>query len=71
MNVLSHFPNFIFPSEVLSCAINYLLKVAFSKLGFSQASAMVSFLKVAKNKLRLILHYSEYLTLLMCFVFYF
>ena len=35
MNVLSDFPNFIIPSEVLSFAINYLLKVAFSKLGFS------------------------------------
>ena len=35
MNVLSHFPNIIVLSEVLSYAINYLLKVAFSKLGFS------------------------------------
>ena len=35
MNVLSDFPNFIIPSEVLSFAINYLLKVIFSKLGFS------------------------------------
>ena len=47
MNVLSHFPNFIFPSEVLSYAINYLLKVAFTKLRFSQA-IMVSFLKAKK-----------------------
>ena len=37
MNVLIHFPNFIFPSEVLSYAINYLSKIAFSKLGFTQA----------------------------------
>ena len=37
MNVLSHFPNYILPSEVLSYAVNYLLKVAVSKLGFSQA----------------------------------
>ena len=37
MNVLSHFPNNMFPSEVLSYAVNYCLKVAFSKLGFSQA----------------------------------
>ena len=37
MNVLSHFPNYIFPSEVLPFAINFLLKVAFSKLGISQA----------------------------------
>ena len=49
MNVLSHFTNFIFHSEVLSYAINYLLKVAFSKLGFFPGNAMVSFLKVAKN----------------------
>ena len=35
--VFSHFPNFIFPSEVLSYAINYLLKLALSKLGFSKA----------------------------------
>ena len=44
MSVLSHFPNFIFPSEVLSYVIKYHLKVAFSKLGFCP---MVSFLKVA------------------------
>ena len=37
INVLSHFPNYIFHSEVLSYAINHLLKVAFSKLGFSLA----------------------------------
>ena len=30
-----HFPNFIFPSEVLSYANNYLLKEAFTKLQFS------------------------------------
>ena len=36
MNILSHFLNFIFPSEALSYAINYPLKVAFSKLGFLQ-----------------------------------
>ena len=45
MNVLRHSPNFIFPSEVLSYAINYLLKVAFSKLGFTQAMQWVFFLK--------------------------
>ena len=45
MNVLSHFPNFIFPSEVLSYAINYLLKAAFSKLGFSQAMQWFLFSK--------------------------
>ena len=43
MNILSYFPNFVLHSKVLSHAINYLLKVAFSKLVFS-------FLKVAKNK---------------------
>ena len=32
MNVLSHFPNVIFPSEAFSYAINYLLKEAFTKL---------------------------------------
>ena len=48
-NFLSHFPNFIFPSEVLSYAINYLLKVAFSKLGFTQAMQQFFFLKEAKN----------------------
>ena len=48
MNVLIHFPNFIFPSEVLSCAINYLLKVAFSKLGFSWAMQWFLFLKQEK-----------------------
>ena len=37
LNVLSHFPNFIFPSEVLHHAINYLLKVEFSNMGFAQA----------------------------------
>ena len=50
MNVLSLFPNFILPSEVLSYVITCLLKVAFSILGLSQAmNAMASFLKVAKN----------------------
>ena len=47
MNVLSYFPNFLFPSEVLSYAVNYLLKAAFSKLGFSHA--MQYFLKPEKN----------------------
>ena len=45
MNVLSHFLNFIFPSEVLSYAINYPLKVAFSESGFSQAMQCFLFLK--------------------------
>ena len=47
MNVLIHFPNLLFPSEVLSYAANCLLKAAFSKLGFSHA--MQLFLKVEKN----------------------
>ena len=47
MNVLSYFPNFLFPSEVLSYAVSYLLKAAFSKLGFSHA--MQYFLKPEKN----------------------
>ena len=42
MSALGHFPNFIFPSEVLSCTINCLLKVAFSKLWFYPGDAMVS-----------------------------
>ena len=37
MNVFSHFPNFIFPTEVFSYAIRYLLKEAFTKLRYSQA----------------------------------
>ena len=46
MNVLSHFPNNIFPSEVISYAVSYLLKVAFFfKI---RILSMVSFLKVAK-----------------------
>ena len=32
MNVLSHFPIFLFHSKVLSYTINYLVKVAFSNL---------------------------------------
>ena len=47
MNVLIDFPNFLFPSEVLSYAVNYLLKAAFSKLGFSHAIQW--FFKVEKN----------------------
>ena len=43
MNVLSHFRSFAFPSEVLSYAINRLLKVAFSRLGFSQAMQWLVF----------------------------
>ena len=44
----SHFPNYIFFSEVLSYAISYLSKAAFSKLTFSQA---MHFLKLAKKKI--------------------
>ena len=47
MNVLSHFQNFLFSSEVLSYAVKYILKTAFSKLGFSHA--MQWFLKVEKK----------------------
>ena len=47
MNVLSHSPIFLFPSEVLSYAVNYLLKASFSKLGFSHM--MQLFPKVEKN----------------------
>ena len=36
MNVLSHFPNFIFPSEVLLYAINYLL-ILFGMTGWGEA----------------------------------
>ena len=50
MNVLSHFPNFVFSSEVLSFAINYLLKVAFTKLQFSQAMQLW-FLFLKENKI--------------------
>ena len=50
MNALSHFPNFIFPSEVFSCAVNYLLKEVFTKLTVFPGNAMVSFLKVKKKK---------------------
>ena len=41
----SHFPNFIFPSEALSYAINYFSKVAFTKFRFSQAIQWFLFLK--------------------------
>ena len=47
MNVLSRFPNFLFSSDVLSFAVNYLLKATFSKLGFSHA--MQWFFKVQKK----------------------
>ena len=47
MNVLSHFPNNIFPSEVISYAVSYLLKVAFFFF-LIRIFSMVSFLKVAK-----------------------
>ena len=49
MNALSHFPNFIFPSEVFSYAINYLLKEVFTKLQFSQAMQWFLFLKLKKK----------------------
>ena len=50
MNVLTHFPNFISPSEVLSYAINYLSKVAFTNLQFSQAMQLwFHFLKQKKT----------------------
>ena len=45
MNVLSHFPNNIFPSEVISYAVSYLLVAFFFKI---RIFSMVSFLKVAK-----------------------
>ena len=41
-------PIFIFPLELLSYAINYLFKVAFSKLLFSQAMQWFLFLKLQK-----------------------
>ena len=70
MNVLSHFTNFIslqkfFPIQPLSfnCSI-------FKNKDFSRQCNGFFFLKVAKNWLRLIFHYFEYLTLLMfCVLF--
>ena len=44
MNVLSHFPIFLFHSKVLSYTINYLVKVAFSNLE-SQSMQWFLFLK--------------------------
>ena len=49
MNVLSHFQNFQFPSEVLLYAIDYLSKVAFSNIRIFPGNVMVSFLKVANK----------------------
>ena len=43
MNVLSLFPNFILPSEVLSYVISCLLKVAFSILGFEYQTLLMCF----------------------------
>ena len=57
MNVLIHFPNFLLPSEVLLYAVNYLLKAAFSKLGFSHTQ-------------KIILHFNSHFINLFCVLFF-